>query len=58
LWLPEYYETNSTAVKVDNANRTAILDQEEKLLHGAAEDLGKENNVHMAKVGWLCRKDT
>jgi hypothetical protein len=45
-------------VKVDNANRTAILDQEGKVLPGAAEVLGKENEVHIAKIGWLSRKDT
>jgi hypothetical protein len=45
-------------VKVDNANRTAILDQEGKVLPRAAEVLGKENNVHIAKIGWLSRKDT
>jgi hypothetical protein len=45
-------------VKVDNANRTAILDQEGKVLPGAAEVLGKENDVHIAKIGWLSRKDS
>jgi hypothetical protein len=45
-------------VKVDNANRTAILDQDGKVLPGAAEVLGKENDVHIAKIGWLSRKDT
>jgi len=45
-------------VKVDNANRTAILDQEGKVLPGAMEALGEENNVHIAKIGWLSKKDT
>lgn len=44
-------------VKVDNANRTAILDQGGKLLPGTMEALGKENGVHIAKIGWLSRKD-
>ena len=44
-------------VKVDNANRTAILDQGGKLLPGTMEALGKENRVHIAKIGWLSRKD-
>lgn len=44
-------------VKVDNANRTAILDQDGKLLPGATEVLGKENDVHIAKIAWLSRKD-
>lgn len=37
-------------VKVDNANRTAILDQDGKVLPRAAEILRKENNVHIAKI--------
>ena len=45
-------------VKVDNVNRTAILDQDGKVLPGATEVLGKENDVHIAKIGWLSRKDT
>lgn len=44
-------------VKVDNANQTAILDQEGRVLPRAAEVLGKENDVHIAKIGWLSRKD-
>ena len=44
-------------VKVDNANRTAILDQEGNILPGAAEVLGKENEVNIAKIAWLSRKD-
>jgi hypothetical protein len=39
-----------------NANRTAVLDQEGKVLPGAAEVLGKENEVNIAKVAWLSRK--
>jgi hypothetical protein len=45
-------------VKVDNVNRTTILDQNGKVLPGAAEVLGKENEVHIAKIGWLSRRDT
>lgn len=44
-------------VKVDNANRTAILDQDGKALPGVTETLGKENDVHIAKIAWLSRKD-
>ena len=36
----------------------AILDQEGTVLPGAAEVLGKENEVHIAKIGWLSRKYT
>ena len=45
-------------VKVDNANRTAIFDQEGNILPGAAEVLGKENHPSIAKIAWLSRKDT
>ena len=47
-------------VKVDNANRTAILDQEGNILPGAAGVLVKENSVSIvsiAKIAWLSRKD-
>lgn len=37
-------------VKVDNANRTAFLDPDGKLLPGITEVLGKENEVHIAKI--------
>jgi hypothetical protein len=43
-------------VKVDNANRTAVLDQGE-ILPRAAEALGKENNAGRAKMAWLSNKD-
>ena len=45
-------------IKVDNANRAAILDQEGQLLPGMAEALGKENEVTVAKISWLSKKDT
>jgi hypothetical protein len=44
-------------VKVNNANRAAILDHEGHVLPGAAEVLGKENEVSIAKIAWLSRKD-
>ena len=44
-------------VKVDNANRTAVLDQDGEILLRAAEALGKENNVSRAKMAWLSNKD-
>ena len=44
-------------VKVDNVNRTTILDQDRKVLPSAAEVLGKENDVYIAKIRWLSRKD-
>lgn len=45
-------------VRVDNANRTTIIDQDGKVLPGAAEVLGKENEVSIAKVAWLSRRDS
>jgi hypothetical protein len=45
-------------VKIDNANRTAVLDADGNILSGAAEVLGKENNVSIAKISWLSKKDS
>jgi len=44
-------------VKVDSINRTAVLDQEGTILPGALEALGQENEVQIAKIAWLSRKD-
>jgi hypothetical protein len=44
-------------VKVDNVNRTAVIDHEGKVLPGAAEALGQENDVQIAKLVWLSRRD-
>lgn len=45
-------------IKVDNANRTAVLDGEGNVLTGAAEALGAENNVSIAKISWLSNRDS
>ncbi|QGA18635.1 hypothetical protein EYB26_006320 [Talaromyces marneffei] len=45
-------------VKIDNANRTAVLDADGNILPGAAEVLGKENKVSIAKISWLSKKDS
>jgi hypothetical protein len=45
-------------IKVDNANRLSVIDQEGKILPGAAEVLGKENDVQIAKLVWLSKKDS
>ncbi|EEA23611.1 hypothetical protein PMAA_101940 [Talaromyces marneffei ATCC 18224] len=37
-------------VKIDNANRTAVLDADRNILLGAAEVLGNENKVSIAKI--------
>lgn len=44
-------------VKVDNACRTAVLDEFGELRTGIVEMLEKENEVKIAKVSWLSRKD-
>jgi hypothetical protein len=43
-------------VKVDRANRTAVLDAEGSILPGAMEVLGEENEVTIAKMHWLSDK--
>lgn len=45
-------------VKVDNANPTPILYQDGRIRPEAAEVFGKENDVRIAKIAWLSRKDT
>jgi hypothetical protein len=45
-------------VKVDNANRTAVLDHHGNVLPGTEEMLGKENEVKIAKISWLSKKDS
>jgi hypothetical protein len=45
-------------VRIDNANRTAVLDADGNVLPGAMEALGTENDVNIAKIAWLSRKDT
>uniref|UniRef100_A0A093V3N6 Leucine-rich repeat protein SHOC-2 n=1 Tax=Talaromyces marneffei PM1 TaxID=1077442 RepID=A0A093V3N6_TALMA len=45
-------------VKIDNTNRKAVLDADGNILLGAAEALGKENNINIAKISWLSKKDS
>ncbi|KAF5705081.1 reverse transcriptase [Fusarium mundagurra] len=45
------------SVKVDGANRTAVLDSSGNILPDAAEALGKENVVTIAKMHWLSNKE-
>lgn len=45
-------------VKVDNANRTAILDASGDLQPGVVEMLEKENEVKIAKIVWLSKMDS
>jgi hypothetical protein len=44
-------------VKVDGANRTAVLDSSGNVLPGAEEALGRENEVTIAKMHWLSDKE-
>ena len=43
-------------VKVDNANRTAILEESGQVRPGVGEMLEKENEVKIGKISWLSRK--
>ena len=45
-------------VKVDNANRAAVLEQDGSVRAGVVEALGKENDVRIAKMAWLSKKET
>ncbi|EED17169.1 conserved hypothetical protein [Talaromyces stipitatus ATCC 10500] len=51
-------QTQLYPVKIDNANQTVILDRDSNVLPGAIKTLGKENNVDIAKISWLSKKDT
>jgi hypothetical protein len=42
---------------VDNAYRTAVLDENGEVRPGVTEMLEKENDVKIAKLSWLSRKD-
>ena len=45
-------------VKVDNANRATVLEQDGSVRAGVMEALGKENDVRIAKKAWLSKKET
>jgi len=45
-------------VKIDNANRAAVLNKDGSIRAEAAEILGRENEVRIAKMAWLSKKDT
>ena len=44
-------------IRIDNVNRTAILDEAGKIRAEAAEALGKENDTQVAKIGWLSDRE-
>jgi hypothetical protein len=43
-------------VKINGANRSAVLDPNDNLLDGVTEALGQENEVTIAKMNWLSDK--
>jgi hypothetical protein len=45
-------------IKVDNACRIAVLDENGEVRVGVKEMLEKENEVKIAKLSWLSRKDS
>ncbi len=45
-------------VRVDNTNRLAVINEHGQLLPRIAESLGEENDVHIAKIAWLSKKDS
>ncbi|KAM4061652.1 reverse transcriptase [Hirsutella rhossiliensis] len=45
-------------VRVDNANRTAVLDAEGNVLPGAIEALSAENRVTIGKISWLSKRES
>lgn len=44
-------------IKVDGVKRTAILDEENNVRVEAAEAIGRENDVQLAKIVWLSGRD-
>ncbi|GIZ43086.1 hypothetical protein CKM354_000632700 [Cercospora kikuchii] len=45
-------------IKVDNANRTAVITETGDLRPGVIEMLEKENETKIAKIVWISRKDS
>jgi uncharacterized coiled-coil protein SlyX len=41
-------------IRVDNVNRTAVLDERNEVRTEIAEMLGRENDTEVAKIAWLC----
>src|SRR5258706_1963369 len=44
-------------IKIDGVNRCAVLDEHNQLRPEIADKLGKENEVEIAKLAWLSKKD-
>ncbi|KAH8193542.1 hypothetical protein TruAng_012293 [Truncatella angustata] len=44
-------------IKVDSVNRTTVLDENGNIRQGAAKAIGQENEVTVAKISWLSKKE-
>ena len=44
-------------VKIDSVNQVAVVDSDSGIRPGIAEEIGKENNVKIEKISWLCKKE-
>ncbi|KAJ5454931.1 hypothetical protein N7530_002430 [Penicillium desertorum] len=45
-------------IKVDSVNRAAVLDEKDEIRAGAAAAFSEENEVTVAKIAWLSRKES
>ncbi|KAJ5471279.1 hypothetical protein N7530_008636 [Penicillium desertorum] len=45
-------------IKVDSVNRAAVLDEKDEIRTGAAAAFSEENEVTVAKIAWLSRKES
>lgn len=45
-------------IKINNANYSVILDRDNSIRLEAIKALSKENEVRIAKMAWLSKKDT
>lgn len=44
-------------IKVDSVNRAAVLDEKDEIPAGATAAFSEENEVTVAKIAWLSRKE-
>lgn len=45
-------------IKVDSVNKTAVLDEKDEIRAGATVAFSEENEVTVAKIAWLSRKES
>lgn len=48
---------NLYLIKVDSIRRTAVLDENNEIREGAIEGFGQENEITVAKITWLSKKE-